>query len=442
MAIELRHRARTAERTEPIDPSQTGPRTRLPESSSIDARVDSDRPHADRPHAERHSASPDRPSAVPARRARVTRPSMRPSAFGMPRSSAPPGSAHATEGAPRSPEHAGAARAREDVRLTAPLSRRDSAPPQVSAAALLASTEPADDVPVSSQIIAKRPRLGTASGSARPPESGLRASARSPEGTPRAAIKTDIEELLPISQGVKSLPRPPRLPSFEAAQQPGPAPRRFPWASLAVFAVALMASLAPLFHYRVESNQSEPRAARTAANVVQGASTTSAPLIGNTAAVTGVVGEVVRPVPVVTQALGATPAALTTPTAAERIERAFWGQPNRVQQALLAEGERALQADDERLAETLFARALDFSADDAQGAYGLARVRLAQGDLDGAEGWVVTAIKQRPRRGEYRALHAEILQRFGRGAEAQLERALARSLPRTAPHFPAATRSR
>jgi len=113
-----------------------------------------------------------------------------------------------------------------------------------------------------------------------------------------------------------------------------------------------------------------------------------------------------------------------------------------VHQALLEEGERALAADDERLAETLFARARDFDGDDAQGAFGLARVRLAQGDLDGAEGWVLLAIRQRPRRAEYRALHAEILQRFGRGPEAQLERALARSMPRATPHFPAETRSR
>jgi hypothetical protein len=287
--------------------------------------------------------------------------------------------------------------------------------------------------------------VGTTTLSVRPPESGLRLSARALEGTPRVAVKTDIEELLPISQGVKSLPRPPRLPSFEAAQQPSPTPRRFPWASLAVFAVALMASLAPLFHYRVESNQSQPRAARTVTNGVPGVSaskTAKAALTSDTSAVTAVVGEVVHPLPVVSSGLVASQPALAAPTAAERIERAFWGQPNRVQQALLAEGERALQADDDRLAETLFARALDFSADDAQGAYGLARVRLAQGDLDGAEGWVLTAIKQRPRRAEYRALHAEILQRFGRGAEAQLERALARSLPHAAPHFPAATRSR
>jgi thioredoxin-like negative regulator of GroEL len=133
---------------------------------------------------------------------------------------------------------------------------------------------------------------------------------------------------------------------------------------------------------------------------------------------------------------------VSTPTAAERVERAFWGQPKRVQQALLAEGERALLANDERLAETLFARARDFAGDEAQGAYGLARVRLAQGDLEGAQGWIGQAIKQWPRRAEYRALHAEILQRFGRGAEAQLERALARSLPRPSPDFPAETQSR
>lgn len=452
MAIELRHRARTAERSEPIDPSQTGPRTRLPESSST-GRIDSDRPHT-----ERHSVLPERPSAVPARRSRVTRPSVRPSAFGVPRTSAPP-----------APERAGSTRPREDGRLAGSHgkpAKRDSAPPHPSAASqrsLLeearSPTEPAEDVPVSSQIVAKRPRLDAPS-----------VSTRTPEGARARAVKTDIEELLPISQGVKSLPRPPRLPSFEVVQQPAPAPRRFPWASLAVFAVALTASLAPLFHYRVESKQTEPAAsavssapallrsrageeaaASTLGSRAPGSSETSTAALPSdlrapsqasaSPALDKLVGVVAQPLPVSSLGLS-TRAAAASPTAAERIERAFWGQPKRVQQALLAEAERALHADDERLAETLFARALDFSVDDAQSAYGLARVRLAQGDLEGAEGWVLTAIKQRPRRAEYRALHAEILQRFGRGSEAQLERALARSLPPAAPHFPAATRSR
>jgi hypothetical protein len=271
----------------------------------------------------------------------------------------------------------------------------------------------------------------------------LRPSARAAAGSLRPAVKTDIEELLPISQGVKSLPRPPRLPSFEATQQPAPAPRRFPWASLVVFAVVLAASLAPLFHYRVESHQSEPaRSLRAEASAVvrsgaQPILRADAQPILRADARGGASAPLLSAVKPASE-----PLTVSTPTAAERVERAFWGQPKRVQQALLAEGERALLANDERLAETLFARARDFAGDEAQGAYGLARVRLAQGDLEGAQGWIGQAIKQWPRRAEYRALHAEILQRFGRGAEAQLERALARSLPRPSPDFPAETQSR
>jgi hypothetical protein len=422
MAIELRHRARTAERSEPIDPSQTGPRTRLPDSSSNlrshaeEPRASTDPRQSDRPSNDRHSVVPDRHSSMPASRARVSRPSMRPSAFGMPRTSAPP----APDSAPRVRESAppGELRLRADEPRPSTRSRAEATRASTNssraeatrastnssrAEATRASTQFADDVPASSQIVQKRPRVGA----------------------PPPAVTTDIEELLPISQGVKSLPRPPRLPSVEVAQQPAPTPRRFPWASLTFFAVMLTASLVPLFHYRGEGKQSEPRVLRAELRALE-------------------------PEPRVEPAGPSAPAANVSfaptvtalPTAVERIERALWGQPKRVQQALIEEGERALRADDERLAETLFARSRDFDGDDARGAYGLARVRLAQGDLEGAEGWVLLAIRQHPRRAEYRALHAEILQRFGRGPEAQLERALARSLPTATPHFPAETRSR
>jgi len=433
MAIELRHSARTVERSEPSDPLQTGPRARLTElGSHADDNAPTtsviERP-SERPGSERHSGTP-------ARRSRVTRPSMRPSAFGMPRSSAPPGSevndasvfgalgsraedprASTTRGstppgrpaAKREslPPHAGAAPPRAGSARThaSPPGRADSAPFERS------PTEEPGDSPGISQTVRVRARV-----TAPPP-----------------AVRTDIEELLPISQGVKSLPRPPRMPSFEPSLQATPAPRRFPWASLVVFGVVLAASLAPLFHYRGERKQVEPvapqretsvRAAETS-NVQMAAPTASPASAFSLARGQGARFE---------RALAGQPPASTpastmanaVPSAVERIERAFWGEPARVHQALLEEGERALHADDERLAETLFARARDFDGDDAQGAFGLARVRLAQGDLEGAEGWVLLAIRKRPRRAEYRALHAEILQRFGRGPEAQLERALAR----------------
>jgi len=263
------------------------------------------------------------------------------------------------------------------------------------------------------------------------------------------AVTTDIEELLPITQGVKSLPRPPRLPNFEVNTHVAPAPRRFPWASLSVFGVMLVASFGTLMHYRGERQEpssglgvepGEPadvalamdlrsRAAEPHQNTRQlepGAAQGEVVIVVEPASLTLLKPS--APLPSAASSLTRAheaPQASTQGSAAlsavERIERAFWGQPARVHEALLEEGERALRADDERLAELLFARALDFD-NDARGAFGLARVRLTQGDLDGAEGWITLAIRKQPRQAQYRALHSELLQRRGRAAAPALAR--------------------
>jgi hypothetical protein len=216
--------------------------------------------------------------------------------------------------------------------------------------------------------------------------------------------------LLPISQGVKSLPRPPRFPAIEAAPD-GLLTRRFPWSSLAVFAVMLAASATTIYRY------SELHAPRSSSELPREsvALTASAPRAPASR----------TPAPSAIQTVGAS---ADERDAVQRIAGGLWVEPTRMRETLLAEGERALEARDERLAELLFGRAFELDSRDARAEYGLARVRLAQGDLEGAEGWLLSAIAKQQREPSYRRLHADVLDARNRHAEAEIERALARSL--------------
>jgi len=225
--------------------------------------------------------------------------------------------------------------------------------------------------------------------------------ARSGGSSAWPAIKTDIEQLLPISHGVRSLPRPPRLPTFDAPERPVPSTRRFPWASLTVFAVVLAGSLTTLLRYA-----DRPEPARTVASAA------SAPAASSEAVPRLVVAS----------------SAEHRRDAIRHIESTFAGDPTRIGEALLDEAERALDAGDERLAEALFARAYELEHDTGRATFGLARVRLAQGNLEGAEGWVLIAIRAHPQHATYHSLYANVLERWGRLHEAQLERSVARSL--------------
>lgn len=230
-----------------------------------------------------------------------------------------------------------------------------------------------------------------------------RSSAPKAETAPAAplkpvAIKTDIEQLLPISQAVKSLPRPPRL-TGDSQPPPAPTQRRFPWASLTVFALVLTASSVPLFHYsdmRLPQPEANNPRARPAA----------------------------PPARLQRQAHALSPAH----AAVARLERELSGQPARLPEALLTEGEQALATSDGRLAEAFFARAYELAPSDARAEVGLARVRLMQADLEGAEGWLLSALAKEPQMAEYRLLYAEVLERQGRPVEAKSERATARSI--------------
>jgi hypothetical protein len=90
--------------------------------------------------------------------------------------------------------------------------------------------------------------------------------------------------------------------------------------------------------------------------------------------------------------------------------------------ALRQQGDRALMRRNTREAEEIYAHILELEEGNARAAYGLAQVRLAQGNLPGAEGWIQLAIRRRPRRAVYHALYAEILTQLGRQEEALEER--------------------
>lgn len=283
-----------------------------------------------------------------------TRVSTRPSAFGLP----PTGTRAKL---PTKPEPAG----------------QPAAP--ASASATLEPSEPSAELESSAQAQDRAAGTSTAG-----PTHALTSStphARTEQ--PASAIKTDIEELLPLSQAVKSLPRPPRLPMPDVPAA-APSTRRFPWVSLAVFALMLAASSAPLMRYSGVRTSAKPHVAS------------------------------VPPAPA-TRAPGSLAASLPSSHAVAQLR------------TLLDEGERALANADERLAEARFGRAYELDPNHAGAHYGLARVRFAQGDLEGAEGWLLSAIAKRPREAAYRLLNAELLERRGRRDEAERERALARS---------------
>lgn len=295
MATENRRR-RLREHSEPSDPLETGARARLTDSSAV----------LERSAAQLRSRA-EEPLASAGARARASRPSIRPSAFGIPRQ-----------------------RSSDPAAMTTVVERpsaRPSLPPT-----------PSEPPRVSQTVRKKQP---------------------SPD---RPAVTTDIEELLPISQGVKSLPRPPKLPTFEAPQLPAPTTRRFPVMSLSIFAVVLGASLAPLAHYRGERGPSPVTHELTGMREVDWGSL--APFAH---------------------------------------EPALWGEPTPSRERLLAEGERALGAGDAAAAEAAFVQALSFGIEDPNAAFGLARVRLAQGDLQGARGWAEAAQRRRPQEALYRS---------------------------------------
>lgn len=369
MATELRRGARKPERGESPEPTHTGARPVMGTS---------------RPATP--SATPPSAAPWPESPKRAGRTSVRPSAFGIPRVS--------VRSSTRTP-------LTSDVH---PLSPSDGT--QVT------ETRPRSDAMLSG---GPPPSLSWPTPSSEPPGASAPVSKRAVPDI----IKADIEQLLPISQAVKSLPRPPRVPSFESQSSPLSSPvRRVPLASVGIFGLVLGASIAPLFRYSGLGSEPAPVVVEAAAQ-----QDTAEPLASDESDVAEGAEEAVVP---------EASAGDARREAVERIERAHWGQPDKIRSALLEAGQRALTAGDERLAEALFAHAHGLDGESSHlAAFGLARVRLAQGDLEGAEGWVLDAIREHPRIAEYHALYAEVLERWGRHHDAQTERTLARALMRS-----------
>lgn len=245
------------------------------------------------------------------------RPSIRPSAFGIPRIPPARGS---------DPSEITTAVERVSSPSRPPAAHGPSAPSETS------SEASGESPPAVSQVLRKR---------ALPP---------------RPAIKTDIEELLPISQGVKSLPLPPKFPTADTPPLATSTTRRFPWMSLSIFAVVIAASLISLARYSGERTQ------------------------------TGAVREPIR-------------AEVDWPTPRARDwDSPSWSESVGRSDTLLDDGDHALAAGDPRSAQEAFVLALG----DARAALGLARVRLAQGDLAGARGWAESAWRRKPDEPRYR----------------------------------------
>jgi tetratricopeptide (TPR) repeat protein len=234
-------------------------------------------------------------------------------------------------------------------------------------------------------------------------------------------ITTEIEQLLPLS-----LPKPPRLPSIDEAQLPAP-PRRLPWASMSVFASALAASSISLVHYARHAPLGDAPAAheRALEAIVPSPAAIAASAMPLVAAMP--LAPRLEPLP------GDERASSPEQQATHSIEQALARTSMPLEEVLFERGLEALAAGDERLAESLFGRLIDRDAKSADGAYGLAQVRITQNDFEAAEGWIRLAIAQRPREPTYRLLHADLLQRAGQPLEAQAERTHARALEKQEP---------
>jgi hypothetical protein len=257
-----------------------------------------------------------------------------------------------------------------------------------------------------------------------PTPSGTRARVqRAPEPASESGptFRADLEELLPFVATRSPLPRALSLPALSERPAPRAVDPRRTKLSLAIFAAMIAASAVPLLRYvdstraeraKVPAEERERRAA---------ASATEAAVAGDIAAARA----------------AAEPAAAAAREEApeERVARALEAaeanlppSPSDAADILMRDGLKALAAGDQVLAEALLGRALKHDADNPRAHYALARIRLAQGNLEGAEGWIVSAVRKRPRRAEYHALYGTILERLGRPEEAEKARSRAREL--------------
>ncbi|HEX6239591.1 MAG TPA: tetratricopeptide repeat protein [Polyangiales bacterium] len=177
------------------------------------------------------------------------------------------------------------------------------------------------------------------------------------------------------------------------ASQRAPTRTRRPWASVALFSAMLALSVVPLLRYALSHEQPQAAATMKPASASQVAASMAARVAREPASASGLGAGVAAP------------------------------DAGREQQliTLIAAGNRALEEGAISDAERLFGRVVELDEDNPRAAYGLARVRLTQGNLSGAEGWIQLALRKRPRRRAYHALYAEVLMRLGRTDEAHEE---------------------
>jgi tetratricopeptide (TPR) repeat protein len=96
---------------------------------------------------------------------------------------------------------------------------------------------------------------------------------------------------------------------------------------------------------------------------------------------------------------------------------------------LNAANERRLSGD-VALAELMLARALEHDEDSPELAFAFAQVRKTQGNLEGAEGWLLKAMRLKPREPAYQEFYAELLRSLGRTREADRAARRAQALSR------------
>lgn len=369
-----------------------------------------------RARSERSSpgASPSlRPEQGPASVRPSARPSFRPSAFGPPRSSQfPLPSQNTALGTPRTDaSHTEGARSGAAEARSLPPS--DIAQAQELAPNAASQSEPCVEIDDAAAGHAQEeeatptpsgPRLRVAAQHASAPSSQPVNEARF-DSTQRG-FRADLEEILPLVATPSSLPRTlPAAPEKAASKPQDPRRNRL---SLAIFGLMLAASAVPLVRYAIESgsqhSSSEDESAADHARA-----------------------EALVPVP---QALLASdkPPADPLLDALAAIEAKLPQNHVAAADQLIALGLRALSQRDERMAEALLGRALKHDDDNPRAYYALARIRLSQGNLEGAEGWIVSAIHKRPRRAEYHALYASVLEGLNRPEEAARARARAADL--------------
>jgi len=254
----------------------------------------------------------------------------------------------------------------------------------------------------------------------RAPEQGSSLATTIASSQAPATFRADLEDLLPFVSAKNSVPPTlPALPEKPASRPIDPKRNRL---SVAIFGAMLLASALPLARYLRSEKPAAPQVAHANPGEVS-------PLAD--------VGPAADPLPS-TDALAppsAPPVALPDKLPADpmlealaQAETDLPADPAAAADHLMNLGLKALASGDERYAEALLGRALKRDDDNPRAYFALAKIRLSQGNLQGAEGWIVSALHKRPRRAEYHALYATVLDALGRPEEAAQARARAQEL--------------